>query len=41
MNRHAGMLMGVHPGHSVRVGWLRNPSLSPALRMNNLHSFDT
>ena len=26
---------------SVRVGWLRNPSLTSRPRMNNLHSFDT
>ena len=41
MDRHAGILVGVHPGLRLRAGWLRNPSLAATLRMNNLHSFDS
>jgi hypothetical protein len=40
MDRHAGMLVDVHPGAPGEVGWRRNPSLTPQPRMNNLHSFD-
>ena len=40
MNGHTGILMDVHPGAPVGVGRLRNPSLTPRPRMNNLHSFD-
>lgn len=28
-------------GAPLKVGWIRNPSFSVPLRMNNLHSFDT
>jgi hypothetical protein len=31
----------VHPGAPVKVGRLRDPSLTPQPRMNNLHSFDS
>jgi hypothetical protein len=41
MDRHAGMLVNVHPGPRLRVGAIRNPSLAAPSRMNNLHSFDT
>jgi hypothetical protein len=41
MDRHAGILVDVHPGLRLRVGWSRNPSLAALSRMNNLHSFDT
>ena len=40
MHRHAGILMDVHPGLRLRVGWSRNPNLAAQPRMNNLHSFD-
>jgi len=38
---HPRLLMQVDPGAPVRVGWLRNPSLTSRARMNNLHSFDS
>ena len=41
VHRHPGMLVDVHPGLRARVGWLRNPSFSAMLRMNNPHSFDS
>jgi hypothetical protein len=31
----------VHPGAPVKVGRLRDPSLTPQPRMNNLHSCDS
>jgi hypothetical protein len=41
MDRHAGILVHVHPGLRLRVGRLRNPSLAAHPRMNNLPSFDS
>lgn len=41
MKGHPRILMHVHPGAQVGVGWLRNPSLTSRPRMNNLHSFDS
>jgi hypothetical protein len=41
MHRHARILVDVHPGLRLRVGWFRNPSLAAPSRMNNPHSFDT
>jgi hypothetical protein len=41
MHRHAGILVDVHPGLRLKVGWNRNPSLAAPSRMNNLHSFDS
>ncbi|CAH1653140.1 hypothetical protein CHELA40_10752 [Chelatococcus asaccharovorans] len=41
VNGHPRILMHVHPGAPVRVGWLRNPNLTSRPRMNNLHSFDS
>ena len=41
MDRHAGILVDVHPGLRLRVGWNRNPSLAAQSPMNNLHSFDS
>ena len=38
--RHPGMLVDVHPGLLGQTVWLRNHSLTPKLRMNNLHSND-
>jgi hypothetical protein len=32
INRHTGILVGVHPGLRLRVGWLRNPSLTACSR---------
>jgi hypothetical protein len=39
--RQPRMLVDVHPGAPVGVGWLRNPSLKPPPRMNDLHRFDS
>jgi len=41
MDRHACILVDVHPEFRLRVDWLRNPNLAALLRMNNLHSNDT
>ena len=38
MDRHARILVDVHPGLRLRVGWFRNPNLAAQSRMNNLHS---
>ena len=40
LRRQPRILMDVHPGLRHRVGWRRNPSLTPQTQMNNLHSFD-
>ena len=40
-NRHAGILMDVHPGLQDQTVWLRNHSLTPKSRVNNLHSNDS
>ena len=33
------ILVDVHPGLRQKVGWCRNPNLTPQTRMNNLNSF--
>ena len=38
--RHPGMLVDVHPGLLGQTVWLRNHSLTPKPRVNNLHSND-
>ncbi len=40
-NRHAGILVDVHPGLHEKTVWLRNHSLTPKSRVNNLHSNDS
>jgi hypothetical protein len=41
VDRQAGMLVNVHPGLRLWVGWNRNPSLAAPSRMNNLHGFNS
>ena len=40
-DRHARILMDVHPGLLGQTVWLRNHSLTPKSRVNNLHSNDS
>ncbi len=41
VDRHACMLVDVHPRLLGETVACRNPSLTPSPRMNNLHSNDT
>ena len=41
MDRHARILVNVHPGLQEQTVWLRNHSLTPKPRVNNLHSNDS
>jgi hypothetical protein len=41
MDRHACILVDVHPELRLKVGGLPNPNLAALLRMNNLHSNDS